>query len=98
MSRISKSLGSFVVVLGLFGGCTKSISTKTGETKEVARKETPLIEMVREHAVLALPVNGFDQLSIRDKLLAYHLYQAAVTGRDIYFDQKHPQSLAVKNL
>ncbi|HLG18773.1 MAG TPA: peptidase M49 [Bdellovibrionota bacterium] len=55
-------------------------------------------EIVDGHAILRLPVSGFERLSFKDKMLAYHLYQAAAAGRDINFDQNHRHALPIKNL
>lgn len=57
-----------------------------------------LLETVGDVAVVALPVEGFEQLSLDDKLLAYHLYQAAVAGRDIQFAQTYVHNLAIRRL
>jgi dipeptidyl-peptidase-3 len=32
-------------------------------------------------------VPGFDQLTLKQKQLAYYLYEAALCGRDIFYDQ-----------
>ncbi|MFH1263954.1 MAG: hypothetical protein V1495_11000 [Pseudomonadota bacterium] len=56
------------------------------------------LETVEEYAILRLPVKGFDRLSLNDKLLAYHLYQAAVAGRDIHFDQLHRRNLEIRQV
>jgi dipeptidyl-peptidase-3 len=64
-----------------------------------ATTSTPqLLEVVGDVAVVSLPVSGFDQLSLDDKLLAYHLYQAAVAGRDIHFEQVYGHNLAIRKL
>src|SRR6267142_1088160 len=60
--------------------------------------EQPSVEMLDGHAILPLPVHDFEKLPLRDKLVAYHLYQAAVAGRDINFDQNHHHNLAIRNL
>lgn len=57
-----------------------------------------LLETVGDVAVVSLPVSGFEDLSLNDKLLAYHLYQAAVAGRDIQFAQVYVHNLAIRKL
>ncbi len=42
--------------------------------------------------------DGFEKLSLKEKIFAYYLTQAAIAGRDIYFDQKSKYGLEVKNL
>ncbi len=45
---------------------------------------------------LQVYADGFEALSLRDKLLAYHLAQAAIAGRDIYLDQRFASGLALR--
>jgi dipeptidyl-peptidase-3 len=56
------------------------------------------LEQIDEAAVVQLYADGFDALSLRDKTLVWHLYQAAVAGRDIYFDQRYRHSLAMRDI
>jgi len=46
--------------------------------------------------VLRYQVPGFEQLSVQQKKLAYYLYQAGLSGRDIFWDQKNRHNLAVR--
>ncbi|MBP5260083.1 MAG: dihydrofolate reductase [Paludibacteraceae bacterium] len=46
--------------------------------------------------VLRYRVPGFEDLSLRDKLLIYHLSEAALAGRDILFDQNCRYNLWVR--
>lgn len=39
--------------------------------------------------VLRYRVPGFEQLSLQQKTLAYYLYEAGLSGRDIFYDQKY---------
>ncbi|HSM32175.1 MAG TPA: hypothetical protein VK854_15870 [Woeseiaceae bacterium] len=48
--------------------------------------------------VLRYEVPGFDQLSLRDKKLAYYLSQAALAGRDIIYDQNYEHNLRIRKL
>jgi dipeptidyl-peptidase III len=57
-----------------------------------------LLERVDEAAVVQLYADGFDDLAVREKILIYHLYQAAVAGRDIYFDQRYEHNLAMRDV
>ena len=54
-----------------------------------------LLERVNEAAVVQLYADGFQSLSLRDRILAWHLYLAALAGRDIYYDQRHVHNLAM---
>ena len=57
-----------------------------------------LLERVDDAAIVQLYCDGFTQLSRREKLLAWHLYQAALAGRDICYDQRYAHSLAMREL
>ncbi|PTY03757.1 dihydrofolate reductase [Opitutaceae bacterium EW11] len=46
--------------------------------------------------VLRYQVPGFENLSLRQKTLAYYLYQAGLSGRDIFWDQKYRHNLTVR--
>lgn len=46
--------------------------------------------------VLRYQVKGFDELSLQQKQLAYYLYEAAMCGRDIIYDQKYKYNLTIR--
>ncbi len=52
-----------------------------------------LLERVDDAAVVQVYADGFGTLTLRDKILVWHLYQAALAGRDIYYDQRHASNL-----
>lgn len=57
-----------------------------------------LIEQVGDAAVVQLYADGFSQLPLREKTLIWHLYLAAIAGRDIYYDQRYAHSLAMREI
>src|SRR5687768_15562327 len=57
-----------------------------------------LLEQVDDAAVVQLYADGFSSLPLREKTLVYHLYQAALAGRDIYIDQRHRHSLEMRGV
>src|SRR5688572_9160533 len=46
--------------------------------------------------ILRYRVPGFEALPARTKELIYYLYEAALCGREIVFDQKYRYNLAIK--
>lgn len=60
--------------------------------------ETRILERVVDTAVIALPVPVFGQLSLSEKMLAYHLSMAAIAGDSISYDQNYRHSLAIRDL
>ena len=62
-----------------------------------AATERPyLIERVGEAAVVQYYADGFEALPAATKVLAWHLYEAALAGRDIYYDQRYRHNLALR--
>jgi dipeptidyl-peptidase-3 len=57
-----------------------------------------LLERVDEAAVVQLYADGFAALPVRDKILIYHLCQAALAGRDIYYDQRYASNLEMRDI
>jgi len=57
-----------------------------------------LLETVDDAAVVQYYADGFDKLPLREKTLIYHLYQAALAGRDIFIDQKHRNALEMRGV
>src|SRR5438876_12426932 len=57
-----------------------------------------LIERVGEAAVVQVYGDGFRDLPLREKTLVWHLYQAALAGRDIYYDQKYVHNLEMRDI
>jgi dipeptidyl-peptidase-3 len=57
-----------------------------------------LLERVDDAAVVQLYADGFNALPLREKTLIWHLYQAALAGRDIYIDQKHRSALEMRGI
>ena len=57
-----------------------------------------LLERVDDAAVVQLYADGFTDLPLNEKRLVYHLTQAAIAGRDIYWDQRYAHSLAMRGV
>ena len=55
-----------------------------------------LLERVGEAAVVQLYVDGFSRLTARERVLCWHLAEAAVAGRDIYYDQRYAHNLDMR--
>jgi dipeptidyl-peptidase III len=57
-----------------------------------------LLERVDDAAVVQLYADGFAALPLREKTLIYHLYKAAIAGRDIYYDQRYAHNLEMRDV
>jgi dipeptidyl-peptidase-3 len=57
-----------------------------------------LLEQIDDASVIQLYADQFSELSVREKTLVWHLTQAALAGRDIYYDQKHRNALEMRRV
>ena len=57
-----------------------------------------LLERIDDASVVQLYADGFEGLSLRDKTLVWHLYRAALAGRDIYYDQRYEHNLEMREV
>jgi dipeptidyl-peptidase-3 len=73
-----------------------SLATNAAATVPTERKY--LLERVDDAAVVQLYADSFSSLPLREKTLIWHLYQAALAGRDIYIDQKHRDALDMRSV
>ncbi len=55
-----------------------------------------LLEQIDDAAVVQLYADGFAALPLAEKVLVWHLYNAALAGRDIYYDQRYRHNLAMR--
>src|SRR4030095_15184144 len=63
-------------------------------TAESTRKY--LLEQIDDASVIQLYADQLAALPLREKTLVWHLTQAALAGRDIYYDQKHRNALEMR--
>jgi len=59
-------------------------------------ERTYLLEQIDDAAIVQYYADGFEELSLDQKLLVWHLYLAALAGRDIYYDQRYPHALDMR--
>jgi len=57
-----------------------------------------LLERVDDAAVVQVYADGFKELSLKERTLVWHLYQAAIAGRDIYYDQRYTHNLEMRDV
>ncbi|MEZ6035907.1 MAG: peptidase M49 [Planctomycetota bacterium] len=55
-----------------------------------------LLDRADKTQIVQLHADGFEALPLSDKLLAYHLSQAAIAGRDINLDQRFAYNLGLR--
>jgi dipeptidyl-peptidase III len=69
-----------------------------GRPADVAATRPYLLEPIDDAAVVQLYADGFEKLTLAEKTLVWHLYLAALAGRDIYYDQRHRHNLGMRHL
>jgi len=78
-------------------GTTKTIdAVPTFRSADSGRKY--LLERVDEAAVVQLYADGFEALPVDQRILIWHLYQAAIAGRDIFYDQRYAHNLDMRDV
>jgi dipeptidyl-peptidase-3 len=90
----------------LAAGCSSQRNDEEGANGAAPAATAPaaaterrhLLEQVDDAAVVQLYADGFSSLPLREKTLIYHLYLAALAGRDIYIDQRHRNSLEIRGV
>ncbi|MGB7218729.1 MAG: hypothetical protein WBD07_07960 [Vicinamibacterales bacterium] len=95
-----KRLATVMTIVGTVacGSGDTAKTTTPAPSAAPAAERTYLLERVDEAAVVQLYADGFSALPLRDKTLVWHLYQAALAGRDIYYDQKYGPSLEMRDV
>ncbi len=76
----------------LLFSCTGS----QNETDQVEGRFEYYVEQFADLRILRYQVPGFDTLTLKQKKLIYYLSQAALCGRDIYYDQNGIHNLAIR--
>src|SRR5437762_178748 len=57
-----------------------------------------LLERIGEAAVVQVYADAFRDLPLREKTLVWHLGQAAIAGRDIFYDQRYAHNLVMRDM
>jgi dipeptidyl-peptidase-3 len=78
--------------------CRDPLARPESQPADLATARPYLLEQIDDAAVVQLYADGFDKLALKEKTLVWHLYQAALAGRDIYYDQRHRHNLGIRHL
>src|SRR5882762_9247027 len=74
-------------------------STTPSPSTNLASTDRPyLLERIGEAAVVQVYADGFYDLPLREKTLVWHLAQAAIAGRDIFYDQRYAHNLEMRDV
>ena len=92
-----KKIFLYYMVTFLIAACTNSNGRKTvdnGTTNVETANYT--VDRFADVEILRYEVPGFESLTLQQKKLLYHLSEAALTGRDMLYDQNNRYNLAVR--
>jgi dipeptidyl-peptidase-3 len=95
---------SLALALVTFVPACSSPAPTTGTAPAAAAPSTApaerkyLLERVDDASVVQLYADGFASLPLKQKSLIWHLYEAAIAGRDIFIDQKHKDALEMRGI
>jgi dipeptidyl-peptidase-3 len=87
--------------------CSGQATNTTNTPASIAAPRAPgaapadrkyLLERAGDAAVVQVYADGFAALPLAEKTLVWHLYQAALAGRDIFYDQRYAHNLEMRDL
>jgi dipeptidyl-peptidase III len=81
-----------LALLAAVAACSRPAPEPQAETRKY------LLERVDDVAVVQAYADGFAALPLREKTLIWHLYNAAIAGRDIYYDQVSAHGLEMREI
>jgi dipeptidyl-peptidase-3 len=92
--KLKYVVNSFFLI-ALLWSCKENVVPE--ETVLVADKEFEyVVDQFADIRVLRYQVPGFDELTLKEKKLAYYLTQAGLAGRDIIWDQNYRYNLQIR--
>ncbi|MDB5262356.1 MAG: dihydrofolate reductase, partial [Adhaeribacter sp.] len=104
-------LSAFTLAAFLLGGCAQQTISETTDknTDDKQVVASPAQELVAaidtfkyatdqfaDLRILRYQVPGFEELTTKQKELLYYLYEAALAGRDIIYDQNFKHNLRIR--
>jgi dipeptidyl-peptidase III len=111
MTKNQHFLTALALASLLLGGCAKTPATST-QTTAAPPAQTPAVaapgsqepvdtfqyitDQFADLRIQRYQVPGFEQLSAKQKELLYYLYEAALSGRDIIYDQNFKHNLRIR--
>lgn len=91
-TKFSMLLASSVAMATVYSCHSPENSTSNADASPTQVK----IDEFADLEILRYDVPGFEQLSLQQKKLAYYLYRAALSGRDIIYDQRGKNNLTIR--
>ncbi len=97
MYKINLTVTGICLLLLATISCNNAKQENVSETQDTVKKEFNFIaDRFADIQVLRYQVTGFDELPLQQKQLAYCLWNAGLSGRDIFYDQKNKNNLRIR--
>lgn len=92
-------IGIFLI-LALFvtNACQEKPKGEAQSVKKPPSDFQYVLDRFSDLQILRYRVPGFENLDVQNKKLAYYLYQAALCGRDIIYDQNYKHNLRIRKV
>jgi dipeptidyl-peptidase III len=87
-----------VLVMHACGGESPAPAASAPTPAASAADRKYMLERIDDAAVVQLYADGFSALPLKDKTLIWHLTQAALAGRDIFYDQRYAHNLEMRDV
>ncbi len=84
---------ALLLSFALLSSCLKENDSQMKKDRDNFKYQT---EQFADLAILRFKVPGFEELTLKQKELVYYLYEAALSGRDIYYDQNFKHNLEIR--
>ena len=81
-----------ISIIFVLSSCKQNVNTERAENQAF----NYVSEKFADIQVLRYKIDGFEKLTPQQKELAYYLYEAGLSGRDIIWDQHYKHNLAIR--
>lgn len=97
MYKIHVKITVVSLMLLMANSCSNHKTDNTTVSQDTAKKEfNYLADRFADIQVLRYQIPGFDELPLKQKQLAFYLWNAGLSGRDIFCDQKNDNNLRIR--
>ena len=87
-----------LMIMTITAACGANAPAPIATSTPAAADRKYLLERIDDAAVVQVYADGFRDLSLKEKTLVWHLYEAAIAGRDIYYDQRYAHNLEMRDV
>ncbi|MBP6624942.1 MAG: hypothetical protein KA198_07205, partial [Chitinophagaceae bacterium] len=92
--NLKKMIGVSALALTMISNHTAMAAP--GKAKTAPKKFNVMAEGFADLQVLRYQIPGFENLTLKEKQLAYYLYEATLSGRDMIYDQKSKYGILLR--